>query len=157
TSVTGAGTVGITSGMIGSGTVGPHIMTLGSAAKPVSLAAGATANLGANNGTSLILPAVQMAGDATLNNNSSSDNVTIGNINITGSTATFGGSRAVTLTGNITGVVTNVVVNNAALNVNPSAGTSNINGPMKVITTLNANSGTTNLGTNVISGQPLVV
>ncbi|HEV8606105.1 MAG TPA: PA14 domain-containing protein [Tepidisphaeraceae bacterium] len=157
TPVSGSGTVRVGSGIVGSSTVGPHTLTLGSAANPLNLAAGSTANLSADNGTSLVLPAVQLAGDGTLNNSSTSDNVTIGNINITGSTATFGGSRAVRLTGNITGAVTNVVVRNGALNVDPgAAATSNINGPMKVVSILNAQTGTTNLGNNVISGQTAV-
>jgi len=58
------------------------------------------------------------------------------------------------LTGSITGTPTRVVVSNNALNVDPgAAGTSNINAPLTVATTLNAKTGTTNLGNNIISGQ----
>jgi hypothetical protein len=118
TPVSASGTVRVTSGMTGSGTVGPHTLTLGSAANPLNLAAGTTVNFGANNGTSLIVPAVQSAGDATLSNSSTSDNVTIGNINTSGAT-TFAGSRQLRLTGNIAGTPTNVIVRGGALNVDP--------------------------------------
>jgi len=146
------GTAGISSGIIGNATVGPHAMTLGSAARPTSLTAGGTLDLGANDGTSLILPAVQLAGSGTLRNSSSSDNVTIGSVSSPG-VATFSGTKQMRLTGNITGA-TNVLVSNGALNVDPgAAGTSNISSPVKVVSLLNVKSGTTNVGNNIISGQ----
>jgi len=156
--VSATGTVRVGSGVAGSATPGPHTLTLGSTAKPLTLANGTTVNLSANNGTSLVLPAVQMAGDATFAHSSTnvgaSNNVRIGNINMAGGTASFTGARQVTLTGNVTGVVNNVVVNNNALNVDPGAsGTSNINGPVKVVSVLNVATGTTSLGNNIISGQ----
>jgi len=87
-----------------------------------------------------------------------SNSVKIGNINTAGGTATFTGARPLTVTGNISGTVNNVVVNNNALNIDPgAAGTSNINGPVKVVTVMNINTGTANLGSNIISGNTPVI
>jgi fibronectin-binding autotransporter adhesin len=123
-------------------------------ASTVNVGAASTLNLTANNNTTLHAATINLTGaSANIVNSSSDTNITIGNIPGGTTALNITGSRRTRLLGDIT--AGGVTVNGTSLDVDPgAAGTSHINSPIQVNTILTAKTGTTDAGTNVITGDP---
>src|SRR6185436_19450101 len=120
-----------------------------------NLGSGSSLNLVANNNTQLEAQNINLGGgNSTLTNSASSTRVSVGNITGATTNLTVAGASRTRITGNVSAA--NVIINGVAVDLDPGTGnTTTVATPVKVNTELKANSGTVNMGNNVITGDSL--
>jgi len=167
--VNATGTVRIGATPTGSGVPGVFTMSLGGT-NALNLAPSTTVIISRTDNNRLRLVNTVLNGDATIQNTSTNLAGTILNVNSTGAAAgntlNFTGTTRTRIAGTIN--AGHVVINNASGSAGgantgggvysePESGTTTVNAPAKIISQLDSNFGTLTFGSNILTGQKMVV